>query len=128
MRQRDLGAVNDSKALLKLRKRLAELTREIDEEKDVGHAERAEVLREEKDQVLEQLKASVGKAGRKRRLSDTSERPRKAVFIAIRRAILALRGRDSRLTAHLRGSIKTGFVCRYEPGEQAAWTVRVLSP
>ena len=119
----DQPAIDDT-ALRAYRRRLREVDAEIaaaDDDADLG---RMEVLRSERDALLDELRTTVGLAGRVRRLSAPPERARTAVRKAIARALDVIVDRDAVLGAELRSGVVTGSVCRYEPPHGAVpWRV-----
>ena len=119
----DQPAIDDT-ALRAYRRRLREVDAEIAAAEDDADLGRMEVLRSERDALLDELRTTVGLAGRVRGLGAPPERARTAVRKAITRALNAFIDRDAVLGAELRSAVVTGSVCRYEPPHGAApWRV-----
>ena len=119
----DQPAIDDT-ALRAYRRRLREVDAEIAAAEDDADLGRMEVLRSERDALLDELRTTVGLAGRVRGLGAPPERARTAVRKAITRALNAIIDRDAVLGAELRSAVVTGSVCRYEPPHGAApWRV-----
>lgn len=74
--------------------------------------------------IAEALQAAMGLGGRVRHFADTHERARTAVRKALVRAIDAVAAVEPAFGAHLRSSIITGSVCRYDP--QPGWSVTTV--
>lgn len=114
----------DDIALRAYRERLREVDAEIAEAEDDADLGRIEVLRSERDALLDELRTTMGLAGRVRELGAPSERARTAVRKAIIRALDAISDRNAVLGAELRTAVITGLVCRYEPTPGSApWRV-----
>ncbi|MCP3802605.1 AAA family ATPase [Allokutzneria sp. A3M-2-11 16] len=110
--------VLDSEAKARYRRRLDELETAIEEQPDDGKAAR---LDEERQALLEELRAAAGLGGRTRRLGDTAERARKAVGNRVRDALRRLDDRHPALAEYLRETVTTGTTCRYEPSTGITW-------
>jgi hypothetical protein len=95
---------------------VARLDTEIDELQAHGETDRAVVPVAERDWLTGELAAATGAGGRARRFTDDQERARVAVGKAIRRALDRIAAADPPIGAHLRGSVRTGQRCSYQPG------------
>jgi hypothetical protein len=105
----------DRQTLDQYRQRVRELDVEIGEADDDADLARAEQLRMEREDLRDELGRVLGLSGSQRRFTDSSERARTAVAKAVKRAIDAIAEVEPTLAAHLRDSIVTGRVCRYDP-------------
>jgi tetratricopeptide (TPR) repeat protein len=105
----------DRQTLDQYRQRVRELDAEIAEADDDADLARAEALRLEREDLRDELGRVLGMAGSQRTFTDTSERARTAVAKAVKRAIDAVEEVEPKLAEHLRTSIVTGRVCRYDP-------------
>jgi hypothetical protein len=119
----------DPAAVRDYRRRLTELTAEIDEAEATGPAkqttparqnpatparlDRAARARQERDWLIAQLGAGTGFGGRPRRFSDGTENARLAVGKAIRRAIARVAEADRIIGDHLTRTVHTGVRCAY---------------
>jgi tetratricopeptide (TPR) repeat protein len=105
----------DRQTLDHYRQRVRELDAEIADADDDADLARAERLRMEREDLRDELSRVLGMAGSQRTFADTSERARTAVAKAVKRAIEAIDEVEPKLAEHLRTSIVTGRVCRYDP-------------
>jgi tetratricopeptide (TPR) repeat protein len=105
----------DRQTLERYRRRVRELDAEIAEADDDADLGRAEGLRLEREQLRDELGRVLGLGGSQRTFTDASERARTAVHKAVKRAIDAIGDIEPKLADHLRDSIVTGRVCRYQP-------------
>lgn len=120
------GPILDAAAKAAYRKRILELTEDLQEAEawaDLGRAARA---RAELDALTDQLSAAVGLGGRDRKTGAQSERQRVRVTKAIRTAIKRVAESAPALGTHLDAAVRTGSFCAYAPPESQAvsWTVR----
>jgi hypothetical protein len=113
--------VLDDRAKAEYRTRLHELDRRIDDADTLGHSERAGRLRDERDALFHELAAATGLGGRPRPLGDESERARKTVSARLRDTLTKIDRSHPELGAHLRGAIRMGVTCSYDPPEPTAW-------
>jgi len=118
----DLGPALDDHATRQYRARLVDLDVEIDAAELDNDPERAARARDEREFLLDQLRAAVGLGGRSRRMLDPAERARKAVTGRIRDAIARIAATDPEIGDHLRRSVRTGAFCVYDPAEPTVWT------
>lgn len=117
----DAGDVLDARATQEYRERLVDLRGELDEATRWADLERADSIRREIGFLTAQLTAAYGRNGRARKLSDPSERVRKAVTKCIREAIERIAKRHPSLGRHLRNAIQMGFYCSYSPESSVSW-------
>jgi hypothetical protein len=107
--------VADRRTLEIYRRRVRDLDAAIAEADDDADLGRAEQLRLERDALREELSRVLGIGGSQRTFADSSERARTAVNKAVKRALDAIAAAEPELGTHLRKSIVTGRVCRYDP-------------
>jgi hypothetical protein len=106
--------VLDRAALAAYRQRLAVVDRELAAPGDPP--ERRLRHREERDQLLAELRRATKPGGSPRELAPTTaERARKAVTARVRDAIRRINEVLPELGAHLDRTIRTGTLCRYDP-------------
>jgi tetratricopeptide (TPR) repeat protein len=115
----------DDQARRAYRARLIEVDHDIDEastESDLGRLER---LTDEREALLEQLRAATGIGGRSRTTGSSRERARIAVRKSIMAAVARVAESDPWLGRHLRNHVRTGSECRYEsdPDHPVRWVV-----
>jgi hypothetical protein len=110
--------INDAVTLRTYRDRIDEMRAEIDQADSDHDIERASVLREELDELLDHLGPSIGLRGRTRAFSDSGERARVAVRKSLGRVFEAVHEQDPEFGRHLHDSIRTGAICRFEPVNQ----------
>jgi hypothetical protein len=118
----------DDAAVADYRRRLADLEAELaaaDRDYDVG---RSAMLGAERDALIEQLTAAFGLGDRPRRFAGADERLRKAVSARVRATIDRIATSNPALAHHLRHSVRTGFLCAYEPEQAVRWHVRDQAP
>jgi hypothetical protein len=114
----------DSTARAAYKARLSELRQALDEAEDSGDESEARRAQGEIDMLVAELSRAVGLGGRSRRALDASERARKAVSTRITLSIRRIEDTHSALGRHLRHSIRTGAVCRYQPEHPTIWEVQ----
>jgi predicted ATPase len=118
----DTGPILDQQALMRYRRRLAELDDELDAAAIRGDTKRHAERSAERDALIAELKRATGLGGRPRRSGSPTEKARLNVTRTIRHAINELASRAPDLAAHLDQSIVTGVSCCYEPAVDIAWT------
>jgi predicted ATPase len=111
----DAGEMLDEQAKLQYRRRLHELTEELEDLRERGAHARAESVASEIDSIQHELVRAVGLGGRNRRAGSTAERARLNVTRAIKSVIEKVAERDSALGKLLDLSIRTGSFCSYVP-------------
>jgi helicase len=116
------GEMLDSKARDEYGQRLRELREELAEAEAHNDPGRQETIQRELDALAEQLSKATGLKGRSRRASDDSERARKAVSMAIARALGGIKEAHPTLWQHLQRSIQRGRLLCYAPDGPVAWT------
>jgi hypothetical protein len=124
---RELAGQNliDVKALKDFRRRLAAIDQELETahaNNDAGTIERLELERLE---VLAAVNAATKPGGALAKLSDDTERARKAVTNAIASAIKHLATGHPALASQLKQRVATGNHCIYSPSDGAIWDVRM---
>ncbi len=79
----------------------------------------------ERPALVDELRRTAGLGGRSRLAAPEAERARVNVTRTLRAAIERIAPAAPLAAAHLRGSIKTGAACRYEPapGGPSRWHV-----
>ncbi len=87
-----------------------------------GDSEGAAELEEQIEQIEAYLRRNTYR-GRSARFANRSDRDRKSVGIAIRRAIRAMSEMHPALGRHLDNSIRTGSSCSYQPEQPTAWAL-----
>lgn len=107
--------VLDEAAIRQYRRRIEELSAQVDDLENRGETERALTSRTELDWLVAELASATGISGRAREFSDNGERARLAVSRAIRRAIARIHRADPHIGEHLRQGVRTGVRCSYRP-------------
>lgn len=110
----------DQRARSEYRARVAELQAELAEAEERADLGRAERLRAELDELVDELASSF--AGRPSRTGPT-ETARKAVTKVLRTQIGKLLELHPALGRHLRDTVRMGTVCVYAPADDVAWDV-----
>src|SRR6516162_3548526 len=105
----------DEQARDAYRRRLAEIEEDIAEAAANNDIVRVELAARDRDFLVAELARAVGLSGRIRTVSDSAERARTSVFRAIHYAIDRIAQVEPALARHLRGSIRTGTTCCYQP-------------
>lgn len=114
--------IADYQRVTKLRNNLKELEQEITEAEDYNDHERAERLREEKEQILKQVNGMIGPGGKLRKSDDPLKKPRDAVSKATRRTIQNIRKANMNYFAdHLEKCIIFGNKMMYNPPDEIFW-------
>jgi tetratricopeptide (TPR) repeat protein len=119
------GLLLDAAARTAYRERIVDLREDIAQAEDANDIERAAMLNEELEALLDEIKQSVGMSGRSRTFVNASERARQSVTKAVRTAVGHLSSADAALGEHLTASTRTGVFCTYQPDPRArvTWTV-----
>jgi hypothetical protein len=117
--------VLDSAARSAYGARLSELQDELEEaeqnyDRDAGDRVQAEI-----DMLVNELSRATGLGGRSRRSIGANERARKAVSMRITLSIRRIEELHPALAGHLRHSIRTGAVCRYQPERKTEWELKL---
>jgi class 3 adenylate cyclase/CheY-like chemotaxis protein len=113
----DAGPLLDAQAKSAYRARLDELRAELAEAERFSDVGRLARLRDEHEQVSQQLAAAVGLGGRDRRAAAAAERARVNVTRAISESVKRIREMSPALARHLEASIRTGAFCVYKPAD-----------
>lgn len=118
-------AVLDARAKGEYRRRLDAIDEELGRADQTGDAEAAGRLEEERAHLVDELRRATGLGGRDRVIDDAAERARVNVTRNIKRAIAQIEQSAPLAAAHLAGSVRTGFQCRYDPasGGPSSWRV-----
>ncbi len=110
------GELADREALVAYRDRLDDIGTEIDEAESDADLARVDLLTQEREQLLAEVRRVTGLGGRLRLDGAVpAERARKAVSARIRDAIRRLRAMAPVTAAHLDRSVRTGTRCCYRP-------------
>jgi hypothetical protein len=118
------GEKSDREALAAYHAKLVELREELQEAKDNNDPGAQERIQGEIESYTQQIRETRGMGGRLRRDSDDRERVRKAVGIAVKRAIKDIGQFDQRLAQHLSAHLICGQNPRYvPPGQDMQWDV-----
>ncbi len=108
--------VIDRQALSAYRGRLSEIDRELAEAQEWVDAGRVDLLRDERDALLAEVRAATGLGGRTRTApGGAAERARVAVRKAVAAAIGRITELDPVLGRVLTDTVRTGAFCCYEP-------------
>src|SRR6185436_13403759 len=110
----------DERARREYRERLEDLQADLDEAEQLADTGRAERLRVELDQLIDQLAERFGARAQRQGPSETA---RKAVTKVLRTQIGKLLELHPALGRHLRDSIRMGTVCVYAPSSPVEWDV-----
>jgi len=111
----DAGEMLDEQAKAAYRRRLSELSEELDKAKERGNVECAERAELEIDALTAELSRAVGLGGRNRRAASASERARQSITKRIRKVLERIAQNDEALGNILSRCIRTGNFCRYQP-------------
>jgi AAA ATPase-like protein len=109
------GPVLDGAARDAYRRRLDALAAGLDAADRAGDRAAAERIEAERQALTAELRRAAGLAGRNRRASPEAERARVNVTRTLRATIERIAPAAPLVAAHLRGSIRTGAACRYQP-------------
>lgn len=110
----------DAAAKAAYRRRLRELSAELEEAESFNDPGRAERARSEIDALERELAGAFGLGGRARQAISPAERARQSVSKAIREVLRRIEAEDPELHGHLTRSIRTGTYCVYDPDPAAA--------
>jgi hypothetical protein len=111
----DGGEVIDRSARVAYERRVRDLADEVEDAEASGDAERAALLHEELDFIVEHLAAATGLAGATRHTVSPAERARQSVTKAMKSAAARISGHSPALGRHLASTIRTGTYCIYQP-------------
>ena len=116
--------VLDSAARAAYRARLTELREALNTAEDRDDGAKARRIQAEIDMLVAELSRAVGLGGRSRHTLEAAERARKAVSTRITLSIRRIEDVHGTLGRHLRHSIRTGAVCRYQPEVATDWELQ----
>jgi replicative superfamily II helicase len=119
----DSGEVLDEEAIRTYRTRLRALEGEAEAAGRSNDPGRREAAVAEADALKSQIAAAVGFRGRARRAAGDAEKIRKAVSLAITRALGNIAESHPELYQHLTDSVKMGMVMAYAPGVRVEWVL-----
>lgn len=121
----DSGPILDSAAVSSYRRRLVDLSEDLDEAERFSDLERSAAIQRERDFILDELASGLGLGGRTRRASSAAERARISATKAIKGATRRIANEDAALGRHLTASVRTGYFCRYapDPADTPDWTM-----
>lgn len=108
-------AILDPRAKAQYKRRLKDLSDELEEARAYNDPERAAKAQTEIDALVEQLAAGVGLGGRDRRAASQAERARVNVTKALKAAIGNIEQHHPSLGHHLETTVRTGTFCSYKP-------------
>ena len=113
----------DAVARAAYQRRLSELDRQLDDADRGGDAERAAAAEAERSALLAELRRATGLGGRTRVISGEAERARVNATRALWAAVEQIEPAAPTAAAHLRSSLRTGRLLRYQPapGGPARW-------
>ena len=114
-----LDPLLDSRAREEYRSRLEELRADLEQAQQFHDDERAALVEQEIDALVEELARAAGLGGRDRPSSSPAERARVSVTKAIRTAIKLTEPESPALAEHLTASVRTGRFCSYAPPGEA---------
>ncbi len=119
----DSGEMLDRQAKQDYKRRLVELSKDLEEAREFGNSEQADQIESEMDFIAREISRAVGLGGRDRRAGSTAERARLNVTRAIKSAIDKIAEHDAEFGELLSHSIRTGLFCAYLPdsGNPATW-------
>lgn len=112
---RDGSEVIDRSARVAYEQRVRDLADEVEDAEALGDTERAALLREELDFIVEHLAAATGLGGGTRRAVSPAERARQSVTKAMKSAAARISAHSPALGRHLASTIRTGTYCIYQP-------------
>lgn len=114
------GRLLDDQAMAKYKQRYTELQEEQKEAEDRNDLGRIAKLEAEMEVFATEIARATGLGGKKRERTD-AEKVRKAVSMAVSRAIDSIRDKHAVLGQHLRNSISPGLTFRYAPERDPGW-------
>lgn len=125
IRVSDGDPVLDTTARHAYRRRLEALDEQLDAADRAGDVDRATSVNAERSALLAELRRATGLGGRQRALPGEAERARVNATRALWAAVSRLEAAAPLTGAHLRASLHTGRLLRYQPtpGGPARWNV-----
>ena len=121
----DAGSMLDARAKEMYRRRLEDITEDIETARSMNDLGRLAQAEREREFLSAELARAVGLGGRDRNASSASERARAAATRALRQALERVREHHPALAAHFDRTIKTGTYFAYLPDPRApvAWVL-----
>jgi len=113
--------VLDEEAMDDIRKEVEYLQAEIAKAEDIKDIGRAEKLQTDMQKILSEAGAATGLGGKARTLGDQMEKARKAVSMAIGRAIKGIERVHAPLAQHFDQFLTTGNPMSYKPVPHVIW-------
>jgi tetratricopeptide (TPR) repeat protein len=122
----DAGELLDAHSRTLYRRRVADLSDQVEDALDAGDDDRAAQLQSELDALIAQLARAFGLGGRERKASNAAEKARLNVTRALRAAIGKLEEALPGPGAVLDRRVKTGMFCAYEPhpDDEVLWSAQ----
>ena len=117
-----VDAKSDLTARKLVRARLTDLQTQHEFHKANGELRAAEDLEEEIEKLNGYLQANFV-CGRSKDFITTTDRNRRSVHMAIKRALEIIDSKHLTLAKHLKNSIRTGFSCSYVPERDIEWVL-----
>ena len=111
----DAGEILDVQAKAAYRRRIKDLTEELEKAKRIGDEKRGLRVDEELEALSAELARAVGLGGRDRRAASIAERARVNVTRTIRISIGRIKEHHTGLAKFLDTAIHTGTFCSYQP-------------
>lgn len=111
----DAGPLLDGAARSAYKERLDHLRDELAEAEEFNDTHRATRAREEIDFIADEIARGVGLGGRDRRAASAAERARVNATRAIGAVVRKIAASSPSLSAHLRATLRMGYVCVYAP-------------
>ena len=115
----DAGDMLDEKARHAYRRRIENLTEQIEDADERGNFAAAERARTELEALSRELSRAVGLGGRVRRAGSSAERARITAQRRLREVIQRIGELDAEVGNHLARTVRTGTFCAYEPNRKA---------
>ena len=116
----DTGPLMDEKGKKELKSHIIKLDQQIADAIEFGDIEKAEELKNEKEQILTLLSTDFGLGGKPRKINSPIEKVRKRVEKRISTDIKNLDETFPEFSKHL-ACIKTGTECKYLPHSDILW-------
>jgi hypothetical protein len=122
--------VLDDRAKDEYRRRLTALATALDQAEDDGDDHRVELLRDEREALLEELRSATGLHGQSRTFAGPAERARTSVRKALMRAIEEISTVEPAIGKRILASVSTGSTCCYSPDPEhpVRWRSSVGAP
>jgi tetratricopeptide (TPR) repeat protein len=109
------GEMLDAQAIAAYKKKIAELSQDLEKAKQLDDFERGSKAEEELEALERELRRAIDRRGRSRRVGLASERARLSVTRAIKAAVTKIGENHPTLGTTLAQDIKTGTYCSYDP-------------